>query len=155
MNIICELDGVLADTSHVEHLRRADVSQWYRSDEATQFYEEMLTAPVNGGVTELIQAVWLGDPDIRFVISTARPDRYKPQTIAWLANANIRHEALFMRPGNMVGTDWYIKDNNLRRMRKIQFFPVLAVDCDPKSLEFYASKGIETLAWNPANGTES
>lgn len=91
--IICDIDGVIADGSHRNHLiedpgSRKDPEKW------SEFFELMTDDKVNEWCKEIITRF---SDTHTIILMTARPDAYRGYTEQWLLENNIRYDLLFMR----------------------------------------------------------
>ena len=63
------------------------------------------------------------------VISTARPERFMPQTEQWLASHGLKPDAIFMRPNDQEGIpDAVVKSEHLQLIRAMFGDPLVWVD---------------------------
>lgn len=147
MDVIVEIDGVLASLEGRAHLAEKRHRRWSWSPEAEEFFELGRKAEPIGGVTDLLYGFFMGHPNGRVIVNTFRPSIYKADTLEWLYDNEIKIDGIAMRPGYQNIGEFAIKRNNLKRLRKAGFDPQLAIEWDEQSAQMYNEHGIRTLIW--------
>lgn len=126
MDVIVELDGVLASMEGRRHLLpEKPALGWVNSEAGEEFYALGLEAKPNGPLIELITSAFLIQPDGNIIVSTGRPSIYKAKTLEWLYDAGLRISTLIMRPGVQETTEARVKRNNLNRILQDGYTPEL------------------------------
>lgn len=85
MHIVCDIDGVLADASHREHL----LPNW-----EAFFSAAWRDPPLLVGV-QLLRSV---SKSTRVTLLTGRPERLRGATEKWLKRQKVPYDSLLMRP---------------------------------------------------------
>ena len=96
--VICDIDGVLADSHYRIPLIRN------RGWDA--FYEAAANDPVVSGMKEVVNALYRDGNEI--IMLTGRPERYYDLTTDWLMHHRISFSDIIMRPdtSNVPGAVW-------------------------------------------------
>lgn len=89
--VIFDLDGTLCDTSHREHYLKAGKVNWDAFNAAC-----VDDAPRK----DIISLLNLLSDDIRVEIWTGRNEKWREQTVRWLAEHGVECDSLRMRPDN-------------------------------------------------------
>lgn len=154
MDIVCEIDGVLASLEGRKHLapQSGKGGKWVVSQEAEEFFELGHQAEPIGGVTDILFSLYAGHPDARLIINTHRPSIYKSEMLEWLYNNQIKVDAIFMRPGQQTLAEHYFKRSALRRLRENGFDPKLAFEWDWSVADMYHEEGLNVLTCYPPKG---
>lgn len=128
-----DLDGVIADAaSRQGYIRRAE-PDW------KGFFLACGTDTVVPGAKALIDAV---DPAMSLVLLTARPATVRAQTERWLAEHNIRHDVLLMRPYGDYTASTDFKRSAAAELLKHGFEIAISVEDDPRNVDMFRSLGI-------------
>jgi hypothetical protein len=91
--IICDIDGVLANSSHRNYLiededKRKDPKVW------SEFFERMVNDEVNEWCREILTRF---SETHSIILMTARPEVYRGYTEQWLLANNLQYDMLIMR----------------------------------------------------------
>lgn len=132
--VIVDIDGVLADGAHRQHLVRA--KRW------REFFD---AAHGDAPIAETAVLVRLLDADIVVVLLTGRPVRTQSPTIAWLAEHGYRWDLLIMKENTDLRRTDKAKREAAKALREHGFTPVLALDDEPGNVDMYRAEGIPCL----------
>jgi hypothetical protein len=134
--VVFDIDGVLADASGRQHHLAGLRRDW------DAFFAECGEDPI---IPEVVRLLELLAPDLAVVLLTARPDRVRSKTLAWLGSHGLRYDLLVMRePGDSAPTREFKRTETLR-LRTYGFDLRLAVEDDPANLEMFESEGLPCL----------
>jgi len=116
--IICDIDGVLADGSHRNHLienkkNRGDPKIW------REYFDGIPHDRVFEWCRQVLNRF---SPDHSIIFMTARPERYRELTEEWLLLNNIQYDELYMRQDNLRATDPLNKDFEPDSVIKRRFY---------------------------------
>jgi hypothetical protein len=147
MDIICDIDGTIADNKHRLYLCLNDPKDWEGYYALGDKDKPML--PMLNLVRALLFAQY------RVVFSTGRPELsdqgidVRLQTEMWL-KMNLRADIdytpiLFMRPAHDHRPDFKIKAENLQKIRQSGYDPVMTLDDRERCLDMYKDQGIFCL----------
>lgn len=128
-----DVDGVLADATHRQHLLRSRWRDW------DGFFE---AAGADGLLAQ--QAILLDTVAADHVIAmvTARPAWIADITIAWFIEHDVRWDLLVMRSNSDFGPSAKMKAAAVENLRTRGLDPVLAVDDDARNVAAYAELGV-------------
>ena len=128
-----DIDGVLADATHRQHLLKSRWRDW------DGFFE---AAGGDGLLAQ--QAVLLETVADDHVIAlvTARPAWIADITIDWLVEHDVRWDLLVMRSNSDFGASAKMKTAAVRNLRTRGLTPVLALDDDARNVAAYAKLGV-------------
>ena len=80
------------------------------------------------------------------VISTARPERFRPQTERWLSSHGLNPEALYMRPNELKGVpDYEVKYEHLLAIRREYGDPLVWVDDNDANVHMLKSNHVPVI----------
>lgn len=131
--VCVDIDGVLADARHRQHLLDGSWQDW------DSFF-------LAAGDDDLLaqQAVLLDSlaADRVVALVTARPAWISDITLGWLAEHGIRWDLLVMRANHDFRRSSDMKTGAVEQLRRRQLEPVLAFDDDPRNVAAYARLGI-------------
>jgi FMN phosphatase YigB (HAD superfamily) len=114
MKVVFDLDGTLADNTARQHLARDAAKADDKDKEAAWnvFHDGIPFDPPIDAVVKVARAMYADGH--RVEIWTARPERYRQQTLAWLCGHSIPFDTLKMRrddegrvPAVTIKTRWY------------------------------------------------
>ena len=137
--VILDLDGVISDASHRQHFLRGA-----RKDFDGFFVAAGLDPPYETGVA---LAASIAD-DHAVAILTARPNYVVDITRGWLADHDVRHDLLILRPERgrgLRGPSADFKRHELSRLRAAGYEVALAIDDDERIIDMYRSEGVFAL----------
>jgi|CXWK01.1.fsa_nt_gi phosphoglycolate phosphatase-like HAD superfamily hydrolase len=131
--VLFDLDGVIADAQSRQGYIHRSEPDW------EGFFLACGTDAVIPGGKALVDAV---DPAMSLVLLTARPATVRPQTERWLADHDIRHDALIMRPYGDYTASTDFKRSAAAELQKNGFEIVLSVEDDPRNVEMFRALGV-------------
>jgi hypothetical protein len=134
--VVCDIDGVLADTAHRNHLLEGEVKDW----------EAFFAACGDDAlIEETARFLSLLDPSVIVVLLTGRPVKAKEATATWLEQHAVRWDALVMRDrGDYQSADGF-KQQSVRRLRAAGFAVELALEDAPRTRDMLRAEGIPCL----------
>ena len=134
-----DLDGVISDASHRQHLFRGSDPDWRGF-----FTSADRDPPLESGVALAASVV----DDCSVAVLTARPGYVTGITRRWLAAHTVRHDLLIVRPRTGRGSSGDSADYKrfqLSLLRSAGYQVALAVDDDPRIIRMYRSEGVTAL----------
>jgi len=132
--VIIDIDGVLADGAHRQHLVRA--KRW------KEFFD---AAHGDAPIAETAVLLRLLDPDLVVVLLTGRPVRTRKATITWLAEHGYRWNLLVMKEDTDFRRSTLAKREAVAALRDLGFTPTLALDDEPGNVDMFRAEGIPCL----------
>ncbi len=132
--MIVDIDGVLADGAHRQHLVRA--KRW------REFFD---AAHGDAPIAETAVLLRLLDDDLVVVLLTGRPARTREPTTTWLAEHGYRWDLLIMKEDTDLRKTDRAKREAVADLRQAGFTPVLALDDEPGNVDMYRVEGIPCL----------
>lgn len=132
--VIVDIDGVLADGAHRQHLVKA--KRW------REFFD---AAHGDTPIAETAVLLRLLDADLVVVLLTGRPVRVREATVAWLAEHGYRWDLLIMKEDTDLRRTDTAKRLAVTALREAGFTPVLALDDEPGNVEMYRHEGVPCL----------
>ena len=132
--VIVDIDGVLADGAHRQHLVRA--KRW------REFFD---AAHGDAPIAETAVLLRLLDADLVVVLLTGRPVRTRQPTITWLAEHGYRWDLLIMKEDSDLRKTDKAKREAVSDLRQAGFNPVLALDDEPGNVDMYRLEGVPCL----------
>lgn len=99
--VLCDIDGTVADCSHRQHYVAGEKKDW------KGFFSEMSSDTVRTEVVDLVKMNEDAGHEIIFV--TARPERYRKETVEWLHQLGISYLTVIMRRDNDTRPDTVVK----------------------------------------------
>lgn len=114
MKVVFDLDGTLADNSARSHLARlaAKADDADKEEAWNVFHDGIPHDPPIEAVRQTARRLYYSGAVVE--IWTARPERYRRQTVEWLDKHNIPHDVIRMRkddegrvPAVEIKTKWY------------------------------------------------
>lgn len=133
---VFDMDGVLADASHRQHLIEGRNRNW------NLFFDLCGDDPVIDEGKALLDAV---DPTHHVVLLTARPSRVAPQTLGWLEEQGLRWDLLIMRDYGDYSMARDYKQWSVGELRAYGFELVMAVEDDRRNLQMFQREGIPSV----------
>ena len=138
--VILDLDGVISDASHRQHFLRGARKDW-----SGFFTSAALDPPYE-------KPVWLWPPRsptiTRWPSSLPVPTSVVDITRGWLADHDVRHDLLILRPERGQGK-WGpsadFKRHELSRLRAAGYEVAVAIDDDERIIDMYRSEGVFAL----------
>jgi len=132
--VIVDIDGVLADGAHRQHLVQA--KRW------NEFFD---AAHGDLPIAETAVLLRLLDQDLVVVLLTGRPLRTREATITWLAEHGYRWDLLVMKDDGDLRRSTLSKQEAVKALREAGFSPVLALDDEPGNVAMYREEAIPCL----------
>jgi len=132
--VIVDIDGVLADGAHRQHLVRA--KRW------NEFFD---AAHGDAPIAETAVLLRLLDADLVVVLLTGRPVRTRDATVTWLAEHGYRWDLLVMKEDRDFRKATMAKREAVTTLRERGFTPVLALDDEPGNVDMYRTEDIPCL----------
>ena len=132
--VIVDIDGVLADGAHRQHLVRA--KRW------REFFD---AAHGDTPIAETAVLLRLLDADLVVVLLTGRPVRTREPTIGWLAEHGYRWDLIVMKEDGDTRKATMAKREAVKALRDTGFTPVLALDDEPGNVDMYRTEGLPCL----------
>lgn len=105
--VIFDLDGTLANNEHRQHFLSTSPKQW------DAFFEAMNKDEPNANIVELYKTL-VASKAYEVIIFTARPERYRSATLAWLQKFSIPCTSMYMRRDGDYRADAEIKAEMLK-----------------------------------------
>jgi hypothetical protein len=134
--VVVDIDGVLADAVNRQHFL----------DRERPDYQAFFDACGDDPVIEEIRVLLdLLDPDLQVVLLTARPDRVRPLTEAWLRRHEIRWDLLVMRPTGTRELAREFKQESTLMLRSFGFDLRLALEDAPDNVEMFQAIGVPCI----------
>lgn len=131
---VIDIDGVLADVGHRLHFLRHRPKDW------NGFFSAARTDPPHPEGLELAAELASGH---EIVLLTGRPERWRAETEAWLAQHGVEHELLVMRPSGDRRPAAEVKVNLLGVLARNRHVAVV-VDDDVLVVEAMEAAGYQT-----------
>jgi hypothetical protein len=127
------MDGVLSDARGRQHHLQRPWRDWEAFFEAVG--EDAL-------ITEVARLLDVIDSDLRIVLLTARPISVQPQTLAWLAQHELRWDLLVMREWGDYGAARDFKQDAVHELRHHGFDLRLAFEDDRRNVDMFHREGV-------------
>jgi hypothetical protein len=134
--VIFDVDGVIADATHRQHLVTGGRKQW------TRFFDEVGKDPV---IEPVVRMARLLDSSLCVVLLTARPSSVADLTIDWLRRHDVRWDLLVMRDYGDYQLARDFKDSALHELRAYGFVVDLAIEDDERNVAMFERRGVPCL----------
>jgi hypothetical protein len=131
--VVFDIDGVLSDAAGRQRFLEEGRRDW------TAFFEACGDDPL---IEEIARLLELLDSSLAVILLTGRPQRVRPQTLAWLARYHLRWDLLVMRAPRNVGSVAGFKQAVVEDLRRHGFDLRLAFEDDPANHAMYVAAGI-------------
>lgn len=131
--VVFDMDGVLSDAAGRQHLLERPRRDW------DAFFEAVGEDQLIDEVARLLEVL---DPNLRIVLLTARPIRVQPQTMAWLAEHELRWDLLVMRDWGDYGAAREFKRDAVHDLRSHGFELRLAFEDDRRNVDMFHREGV-------------
>jgi phosphoglycolate phosphatase-like HAD superfamily hydrolase len=131
--VVFDMDGVLSDAGGRQHHLARPRRDW------DAFFEAVGEDALIIEVARLLDVI---DPALRVVLLTARPIRVQPQTLAWLAEHELRWDLLVMRDWGDYGAARDFKRDAVHDLRNHGFDLRLAFEDDRRNVEMFHREGV-------------
>ena len=139
MDILCDIDGTIADCTHRLHWIQSKPKNWRAFSAATE-----RDAPIKETI-EVITALHTY-PHHRIIFCTARNEENRTATIVWLVKnvgTWILDCSLYMRKNNDHREDSIVKQEMLDKIRLDGYNPTLVFDDRSRVVEMWRKNGIK------------
>jgi phosphoglycolate phosphatase-like HAD superfamily hydrolase len=134
--VVFDMDGVLSDASRRQHYLDRPFRDWEAFFQACG--DDELIAEV-GRLLEVL------DPDLKVLLLTARPQRVRNQTLAWLDRYGLRWDLLVMRDWDDLGSSRSYKQRVVGEFRDYGFELRLAFEDDRRNVDMFHAEGIPCI----------
>ena len=134
--VVFDMDGVLSDAAGRQHLLERPRRDW------DAFFEAVGEDQLIDEVARLLEVL---DPRLRIVLLTARPIRVQRQTLAWLAEHDLRWDLLVMRDWGDYGAAREFKRDAVHDLRAHGFELRLAFEDDRRNVDMFHDEGIPCI----------
>lgn len=134
--MVFDLDGVLADGAHRQHLLEPVPGR--RKDWVAFFAK----AGDDALIEEVARLTLLIDRDVTRVLLTARPTSIRSITLAWLDRFRLAWDLLVMRPDGEYAPSPVAKRSAVAELREYGFDLLLAFDDDRRNVDMFHGEGI-------------
>lgn len=131
--VVFDIDGVLADAAHRQHLLDWPHRDW------DAFFEACGDDGVIEPVTALLSSL---DPSLTIVLLTARPLRVRNQTTRWIEASGFRWDLLIMRNWGDYMAAPHFKSLSVDELSAYGFDLRLAFDDDPRNVAMFEHHGV-------------
>jgi phosphoglycolate phosphatase-like HAD superfamily hydrolase len=131
--VVFDLDGVLSDAASRQHFLEGGRRDW------DAFFEACGDDPLIDEVARLLELL---DPALKIVLLTGRPQRVRPQTIAWLERYQLRWDLLVMRDYGDYSVAREFKRRSVEELRSFGFDLRLAFEDDRRNLAMFRAEGV-------------
>ena len=134
-----DLDGVLADADHRQHLLAPKPGQrkdWKR------FFER---AGDDALIEEVARLTLLLDPSLNRILLTARPTTIQDITVEWLDRFHLAWDLLVMRPAGAYAPSPVAKKAAVDELRAYGFELLLAFEDDRRNVDMFHADGVPCI----------
>ena len=131
--VVFDMDGVLSDASRRQHYLDRPFRDW------EAFFQACGDDDLIDEVARLLEVL---DPDLRVLLLTARPQRVRDQTLAWLQRYGLRWDLLVMRDWDDFGSSRSYKQRVVGEFREYGFELRLAFEDDRRNVDMFHAEGV-------------
>jgi len=131
--VVFDMDGVLSDASRRQHYLDRPFRDW------EAFFQACGDDDLIAEVARLLDVL---DPDLRVLLLTARPQRVRDQTLAWLQRYGLRWDLLVMRDWDDYGSSRSYKQRVVGEFRDYGFELRLAFEDDRRNVDMFHAEGV-------------
>ena len=131
--VVFDMDGVLSDASRRQHYLDRPFRDW------EAFFQACGDDDLINEVARLLEVL---DPDLRVLLLTARPQRVRDQTLAWLQRYGLRWDLLVMRDWDDFGSSRSYKQRVVGEFREYGFELRLAFEDDRRNVDMFHAEGV-------------
>jgi hypothetical protein len=131
--VVFDMDGVLSDASRRQHYLDRPFRDW------EAFFQACGDDDLIAEVGRLLEVL---DPDLRVLLLTARPQRVRDQTLAWLQRYGLRWDLLVMRDWDDYGSSRSYKQRVVGEFREYGFELRLAFEDDRRNVDMFHAEGV-------------
>jgi FMN phosphatase YigB (HAD superfamily) len=134
--VVFDMDGVLTDSAHRQHLLEDDTTDW-----------DAFFAACDGDaeITEWCQILRVVDPAVGVVLLTSRPVAVRPQTLAWLERTGVRWDLLIMRRSRDEMDSRTFKKGEAERLLDAGFDIRVVFDDDRRNIDAFHELGLTAV----------
>jgi phosphoglycolate phosphatase-like HAD superfamily hydrolase len=131
--VVFDMDGVLSDASRRQHYLDRPFRDW------EAFFQACGDDDLIAEVARLLEVL---DTDLRVLLLTARPQRVRDQTLAWLQRYGLRWDLLVMRDWDDFGSSRSYKQRVVGEFREYGFELRLAFEDDRRNVDMFHAEGV-------------
>ncbi len=131
--VVFDIDGVLADAAHRQHLITGGRRNW-------QVFFELCGK--DALIEEVANMGRLLDSGLQIVLCTARPSSVVDETVEWLLRHDVRWDLLVMREWGDYSFARDFKRYTVHELRAFGFALEMAVEDDPRNKVMFDDEGI-------------
>ena len=131
--VVFDMDGVLSDASRRQHYLDRPFRDW------EAFFQACGDDDLIAEVGRLLEVL---DPELRVLLLTARPQRVRDQTLAWLRRYGLRWDLLVMRDWDDFGSSRSYKQRVVGEFRSYGFDLRLAFEDDRRNVDMFHGEGV-------------
>lgn len=134
--IICDIDGVLADSSHRQHFLQQNPKNWQ------EFFDAASEDKLIDKASWLINALSLNYDRILYL--SGRPEQMRETTEAWLRKHFLFQHLkckLIMRGKTDKNADAYLKRHWYQELKE-QYEIIMAIDSRPEACRMWRDEGV-------------
>jgi hypothetical protein len=131
--VVFDMDGVLSDASSRQHFLEYPRRDW------EAFFAACGDDALIDEVARLLEVL---DAAHHVVLLTARPQRVRPQTLAWLDRYKLRWDLLIMRDAGDYSASRSFKRGSVGDLRAYGFDLRLAFEDDRRNVEMFHAEGV-------------
>jgi hypothetical protein len=127
---------VLSDAASRQHFLEGARRDW------DAFFDACGEDPL---IEEVARVLDLLAPGLLVILLTARPERVRPQTLAWLQRYRLRWDLLIMRAAGNYGSAREFKRSSVRQLIEAGFELMLSFEDDRRNVEMFREEGVPCL----------
>jgi hypothetical protein len=131
--VVFDMDGVLSDASRRQHYLDRPFRDW------EAFFQACGDDELIAEVARLLEVL---DPELKVLLLTARPQRVRDQTLAWLQRYGLRWDLLVMRDWDDFGSSRRYKQRVVGEFRDYGFELRLAFEDDRRNVDMFHAEGV-------------
>ncbi|MGH9127596.1 MAG: hypothetical protein ACRDY2_01195 [Acidimicrobiales bacterium] len=131
--VVVDIDGVVSDATHRQHLVTGGRHHW------EEFFEACGQDPL---IEETARLIELMAPELLVVLLTGRPLSVRAATLDWLGRMQLRWDLLAMRDVGDYAASRSFKARSVGELRAAGFELRLALDDDMRNCEMFRLEGV-------------
>lgn len=143
--VICDIDGVIADTRHRLPLLRGEKPDW------DGFFEGSKHDTPREHVVFLLKLI---RGQARILLFTSRPAQFMRMTVDWLHEHNVPFDQVLMRCRADQRPDTEVKASMLDYALSEGLEPIFAIEDRPEIVAMYRARGVPCLAEDPVGWSD-
>lgn len=136
--VVFDMDGVLSDAVGRQHY----IDKTSRRRDWNAFFDACGDDPLIDDVATLLGLL---DDDLHVVLLTGRPQRVRPQTLAWLARYHLRWDLLIMRDWGDYTAAREFKRDTVAELRAAGFELRLGFEDDVRNRDMFKAEGVPCI----------